>query len=64
MTAAFFPTLWIAWTRTPPDRRWRPVAEGATEAEARQKVNALDWKGCRDVAVLPEGINPNHRKES
>ena len=52
----------VAWVRTPPSRRWEPVAAGDTEAEARDKVFHVPAHGCsRDVVVLPGGVDPNDR---
>jgi len=50
----------VAWVREPPSRRWEPVAEGATEAEARGKVFDIPARGrSRDIVVLPRGKDPN-----
>ncbi len=53
---------YIAWTRTPPSRRWERVASASTEWEARDKVFLIPATGrSRDVVVLPEGRDPNTR---
>jgi len=57
------PPRFVAWTRTPPSRVWVKVAEGATEAEARDAVFLVPPTGpFRDVCVLPVGSDPNRRR--
>jgi hypothetical protein len=51
------PAAWVGWHR--PDRRsaWRPLVEGATEAEAT--AAALDQRLGGDWLFRPRGDNPN-----
>lgn len=53
---------WVGWRRrNEPRARWRPVSEGATEAEASRKLLDLasrDRVGSYSSVVLPAGEKP------